>query len=59
MKVIMINTGKTEEYNESFAARLVEQGKAVLVTKAEKPVKKEAEKKADKEPEKAKGAKKE
>lgn len=29
MKVTILKTGKTEEYNDSYAARLIEQGKAV------------------------------
>ena len=29
MKVRIVKTGKTEEYNDSFAARLIEQGEAV------------------------------
>lgn len=29
MKVIILKTGKTEEYDSSYAARLIEQGKAI------------------------------
>ncbi len=30
MKVLILATGKTEEHNESYGARLIEQGRAVL-----------------------------
>lgn len=30
MKVIFLRTGETENYNESYGTRLIEQGKAVL-----------------------------
>lgn len=48
MRVILLETGKIEEFNDSYANRLVEQGKAVIAPKkavkaesAEKPVKPE------------------
>jgi hypothetical protein len=54
MKVIMIATGEIAEVNESYGARLIEQGKAVMA-----PAKKEApkpqlkaEEKAEPKPEK-------
>lgn len=34
MKLIILATGKTEEVNESFGLRLIEQGKAVLAPEA-------------------------
>ena len=30
MKILILSTGKTEEYDDSFSARLIEQGRAVL-----------------------------
>ena len=30
MKVVILKTGKTEEVNDSYGGRLIEQGKAVL-----------------------------
>lgn len=36
MKVRILATGKVAEYNDSYAARLIEQGKAVAV-REEKP----------------------
>lgn len=46
MKVIILATGKTEEHNDSYGARLIEQGKAIPapVPKAV-PAKKNAERK--------------
>ena len=31
MKVLILATGKTEEHNDSYGARLIEQGRAVAV----------------------------
>jgi len=33
MRVKLLETGKIEEFNDSYANRLVEQGKAVIVPK--------------------------
>lgn len=45
MKVKLLANGKTEEYNDGYCARLIEQGKAVPVEeKAEKPAKTEGKK---------------
>ena len=46
MKVIILATGKIEEHNDSYGARLIEQGKAIPapVPKAA-PAKKNAERK--------------
>lgn len=43
MKVIIIKTGETQEYNDSYAMRLIEQGKAVPAPAAEKAAKKKGE----------------
>lgn len=45
MKVIILATGKTEEHNDSYAARLIEQGRAVLAPPAKPSAKKSAERK--------------
>jgi len=45
MKVKILNTGKTEEYDDGYAMRLIEQGKAVPAPVPE--TKGKAEKKAD------------
>ena len=42
MKVVILKTGKTEEVNDSYGGRLIEQGKAVL-PEADKEAVKEAE----------------
>ena len=47
MKVKLLKCGEVKEFNDSYAARLIEQGKAVLAPeepkeKAADPVKKEA-----------------
>lgn len=34
MKVKILKTGKAEEYNDSYAMRLIEQGKAVPIHEA-------------------------
>lgn len=55
MIIKLIPSGKTEDVNASYAARLIEQGKAVNVDKAikaKKPVKVEAEAEPIQEPEK-------
>ena len=49
MKVKIIKTGAIETYNDSYAARLIEQGKAVPMEEAQKEEKKAAEKQAGKE----------
>lgn len=50
MKVKILRTGRTAEYNASFAARLIEQGRAVPLRasspSAIAPVKQEPKKKA-------------
>ena len=43
MTVKIITTGETQEYNDSYAMRLIEQGKAVPV----RPSEKHAEKKGN------------
>ena len=43
MKVKIIKTGETQEYNDAYAARLIEQGKAVPAPAAEKSAKKKGE----------------
>ena len=49
MKVLMLETNELEEFkDECYAARLIEQGKAVLVPAAKKPEPKKAEPKARK-----------
>ena len=48
MKVKIIKTGEIESYNDSFAARLIEQGKAVPVAEG-KAEKKAADKPAGKD----------
>lgn len=39
MKVLLVKCGKTAEFNASYAARLIEQGLAVLPEKTETPAK--------------------
>ena len=46
MKIQYIHTSKTETVCDSYGARLIEQGKAVLVTEAKKPARKPGEKAA-------------
>lgn len=55
MRVILLETGKIEEFNDSYANRLVEQGKAVIApkkavakTESAKPEKKSKAKKSGK-----------
>ena len=36
MKVKLLNCGEIKEFNDSYAARLIEQGKAILPPKEEK-----------------------
>lgn len=49
MKVLNLKTGKLEDYNDSYAARLIEQRAAALPEKPAQPRKAEAPKaKADK-----------
>lgn len=56
MKVKIIKTGKTEEVNDSYGARLVEQGKAVIDHTKQKAAK--AEKSAEQPAAEGKPAKK-
>ena len=42
MKVLILATGKTEEYNDSYGARLIEQGRAVLAPEKKPTAKKTA-----------------
>ena len=42
MKVKVLSTGKEEEYNASYCARLIEQGKAIAVKEAPEAEKKPA-----------------
>jgi len=44
MKVTMLKTGETASYSDAYAARLIEQGKAVLAGDEKPGVKKAAEK---------------
>lgn len=51
MRVILLETGKIEEFNDSYANRLVEQGKAVIApakTESAKPERKSKAKKSGK-----------
>ena len=48
MKVYNLTANKTEEYENSYAARLIEQGKAIPAT--EKPAPKDKASKADEAP---------
>lgn len=49
MKVKIIKTGAIEAHNDSYAARLIEQGKAVPVAEAQKDEKKAADKQTGKD----------
>lgn len=48
-------TGKAEEYGEEYAARLIEQGRAVAAPEAETPVEEAPEAEAPAQPRKKKG----
>lgn len=52
MKVKIVKTRRVVDYDESYAARLIEQGRAVLVK--EEPFMNEPEPAAEQEPEEAK-----
>lgn len=55
MKVIVLESGKTEDFNKGYAARLIEQGRAILCPKTVKPEKKEKPVKETKSEEKKEG----
>ena len=54
MKIIMLETGETAEVNESYGARLIEQGKAIapIAKKEEAKPQPKAEEKGEAKPEK-------
>lgn len=47
MRVLILATGKTEEHNDSYGARLIEQGRAVLVPTEKKPAAKKPQPKKE------------
>lgn len=44
MKVTILKTGKVEEYDNSYAVRLIEQGKAIPAPTVEQVAKKDGKK---------------
>lgn len=47
MRVLILATGKTEEHNESYGARLIEQGRAVLAPAEKKATAKKTQAKKE------------
>lgn len=50
MKVKIVKTGETVEYNDSFAMRMIEQGKAIPVSGGKATANKQAVKRATVKP---------
>lgn len=47
MRVLILATGKTEEHNDSYGARLIEQGRAVPAPAEKKPAAKKPQTKKE------------